>query len=164
MFSKSLQNAFNDQIQKEFYSSYLYLAMAAHFESVNLPGFASWMKKQSDEERAHGMRLWQHVYDRGGKVELQAIEQPPTTFGKPSEVVGQVLEHEQKVTASVNALYALALKEGDVAAQLYLQWFVNEQVEEEAWGEKMVAKVERASCGGGSFYLDHHLEKELLGE
>jgi ferritin len=161
MFSKILQNGFNDQIQKELYSSYLYLAMAAHFESVNLPGFASWMKKQADEERSHGMRLWEHVYDRGGKVELKAIEQPPAAFGKPLEVFQQVLEHEQKVTASINALYALALKEGDVAAQSWLQWFVNEQVEEEKNASELVAQLKMSGeLAFGALFMDKH----VLGE
>jgi ferritin len=158
MFSTTLQDGFNAHIQKEFYSAYLYLAMAAHFESANLPGFASWMKKQSDEERSHGMRLWEHVYDRGGKVELQAIEQPPGAFGKPLEVMRQVLEHEQKVTAAINALYALAVKEGDVAAQLWLQWFVSEQVEEE---KNVNALVEQLKMSGdqafGVLFMDTHV-------
>ena len=158
MLSKVLQNGFNDQIQKEFYSSYLYLAMAAHFESVNLPGFASWMKKQADEERSHGMRLWEHVCDRGGKVELKAIEQPPAAFGKPLEVFQQVLQHEQKVTASINALYALALKEGDVAAQVWLQWFVDEQVEEEKNASELIEQLKMAGDQAfGTLFMDKHV-------
>jgi ferritin len=158
MLSKALQNGFNDQIQKEFYSSYLYLAMAAHFETVNLPGFASWMRKQADEERSHGMRLWQHVYDRGGKVELKAIEQPPTAFGRPLEVIQQVLEHERKVTASINALYALALKEGDVAAQIHLQWFVSEQVEEEKNASELVEQLKMSGDQAfGTLFMDKHV-------
>jgi ferritin len=158
MLSKALHNGFNDQIQKELYSSYLYLAMAAHFESVNLPGFASWMKKQADEERSHGMRLWEHVYDRGGKVELKAIEQPPTAFGKPLEVFQQVLEHEQKVTASINALYALALKDNDVAAQIWLQWFVNEQVEEEKNASELVEQLKMSGDQGfAALFMDRHV-------
>ncbi len=161
MLSKTLQSAFNDQIQKEFYSSYLYLAMAAHFESVNLLGFASWMRKQADEERGHGMRLWEHVFDRGGRVELKAIEQPPASFGKPLEVFQQVLEHEQKVTASINALYALALKEGDVAAQIWLQWFVNEQVEEEKTASEVIDQLKLAGDQAfGALFMDQH----VLGE
>jgi ferritin len=161
MLSQALQNGFNDQIQKEFYSSYLYLAMAAHFESVNLPGFASWMKKQADEERSHGMRLWEHMYDRGGKVELEAIEQPPAAFGKPLEVFQQVLAHEQKVTASINALYALALKEGDVAAQIFLQWFVNEQVEEEKNASEL---IEQLKMSGDQAFGVLFMDKHVLGE
>ena len=158
MLSDALQNGFNEQIQKEFYSSYLYLAMAAHFEAANLPGFASWMKKQSDEERGHGMKLWDYVYDRGGKVELSAIEQPPVAFGKPLEVFELVLAHEQKVTASINALYALAAKDADVAAEIFLQWFVTEQVEEE---KNATAIVEQLRLVGsqpqGLFMIDSRL-------
>jgi ferritin len=160
MISKTLLNAFNDQIHKELYSSYLYLAMAAHFESASLPGFASWMKKQSDEERSHGMRLWEHVYDRGGRVELKAIEQPPTSFGKPLEVIAQVLEHEQKITASIHALYALALKEGDVAAQIWLQWFVNEQVEEE---KHVTELIEQLKLSGDQAFGVLFMDKHVLG-
>ena len=158
MLSKTLQNAFNDQIQKELYSSYLYLAMAAHFESVTLPGFASWMKKQADEERGHAMRLWGHVYARGGKVELKAIEQPPAAFGKPLEAFHQVLEHEQKVTGWINALYALALKEGDTAAQICLQWFVNEQVEEEKTASDLIEQLKMAGDQAfGALFMDKHV-------
>ncbi len=158
MLSKTLQEGFNEQIHQEFYSSYLYLAMAAHFEGSSLPGFASWMKKQSDEERSHGMRLWDHVFDRGGRVTLKAIEQPPPTFGAPLEVVQQVLAHEQKITASINALYALALKEGDVAAQIFLQWFVTEQVEEEKHATELVERVRMSGDKPSAlFFLDHHV-------
>jgi ferritin len=149
MLSKTLQAGFNDQIHKEFYSSYLYLAMAAHFESVNLPGFASWM-----------MKLWEHVFDRGGKVELKAIEQPPTTFGKPLEVFQQVLEHEQTVTASINALYSLAIKEGDAAAQIHLQWFVTEQVEEE---KNVSDVVEQLKMSGDQGFAALFMDKHVLG-
>jgi len=158
MLSQTLQKAFNDQIQKELYSSYLYLAMAAHFESIGLTGFASWMKKQSEEERSHGMRLWEHVFDRGGKVTLQAIEQPPVEFGEPLAVVEQVLEHERKITASIHALYARALEEGDVAAQIFLQWFVTEQVEEEKHATELVERVKMAGdSASGLLFLDQHV-------
>jgi ferritin len=160
MISNALQTAFNDQIQKELYSSYLYLAMAAHFEAVNLPGFASWMKKQSEEERSHGMRLWEHLSDRGGKVELKAIGQPPASFGKPLEVLAQVLDHEQKITASIHALYALALKEGDVAAQIGLQWFVNEQVEEE---KHVTDLIEQLKMSGDQAFAILFMDKHVLG-
>ncbi len=158
MLSNALQNGFNEQIQKEFYSSYLYLAMAAHFEAANLPGFASWMKKQSDEERGHGMKLWDYVYDRGGKVELSAIEQPPVAFGKPVEVFQQVLEHEQKVTQSINALYGLAAKEADVAAEIFLQWFVTEQVEEEKTATDVIAQLKMSGDNGfAALFVDKHI-------
>lgn len=158
MFSEALHTGFNAQIQKEFYSSYLYLAMAAHFEAADLPGFAAWMKKQADEERSHAMKLWDYVYDRGGKVELQAIDQPPSVFGKPLAMFQQVLEHEQKVTASINALYALAGKEGDVAAQIYLQWFVTEQVEEEKTVSDLIAQLKMSGDQAfGVLFMDKHV-------
>jgi len=160
MLSEALETAFNEQIQKEFFSSYLYLAMAAHFEFSNLPGFASWMKKQTDEERSHAMKLWEYVYDRGGKVELKAIEQPPITFGKPLEVFQQVLAHEQKVTASINALYALAGKEGDAAAQIFLQWFVSEQVEEE---KTVTDLIEQLKMSGDHSFGVLFMDKHVLG-
>ena len=160
MLSKVLEKGFNDQMHKEFYSSYLYLAMAAHFESVNLPGFASWMKKQADEERGHTMRFWEHVHDRGGKVELKAIEQPPTAFGKPLEVFKKVLEHEQQITASVNALYAAALAEGDVASQVFLQWFVSEQVEEE---KNVCELIEQLKMSGDQSFAVLFMDKHVLG-
>jgi ferritin len=151
MLSNALQNGFNAQIQKEFYSSYLYLAMAAHFEAANLPGFASWMKKQSDEERLHAMKLWDYVYDRGGKVELAAIEQPPVAFGKPLEVFELVLAHEQKVTQSINALYALA-------AEIFLQWFVTEQVEEEKSVTDVIAQLKMSGDNGfAALFVDKHI-------
>lgn len=160
MFSPTLETAFNAQIQKEFFSSYLYLSMAAHFEAVNLPGFAAWMKTQADEERSHAMKLWDYVYDRGGKVVLAAIEQPPVAFTRPLEVFAQVLAHEQKVTASINALYALAGEEKDVAAQIFLQWFVAEQVEEE---KSVTDLIEQLKLSGDQAFAVLFMDKHVLG-
>ena len=131
MLSKKLQDALNQQINHELYSSYLYLAMSAHFESVNLPGFARWMKVQSEEETEHGMKFFHYVYERGGKVLLEAIAKPPADYKTPIDVMKKVLEHEKKVTGTIEALYELALKEKDYAAQVMLHWFIKEQVEEE---------------------------------
>lgn len=160
MFSETLATAFNDQIQKEFFSSYLYLAMAAHFEAASLPGFAAWMKTQADEERSHAMKLWDYVYDRGAKVELKAIEQPPVKFGRPLEIFAEVLAHEQKVTASINALYGLAVKENDVAAQIFLQWFVTEQVEEE---KTVTDLIEQLKLSGDQAFAVLFMDKHVLG-
>lgn len=160
MFSQALETAFNEQIQKEFYSSYLYLAMAAHFEGANLPGFAAWMKAQGDEERSHAMKLWDYVYVRGGKVALKAIEQPPVSFGRPLEVFGLVLAHEQKVTAAINALYAQAQKEGDAAAAIFLQWFVSEQVEEE---KSVTDLIEQLKLSGDQAFAVLFMDKHVLG-
>jgi ferritin len=131
MLSKSLQDAINEQINLELSSAYVYLSMSAHFEADNLSGFATWMRVQYNEETGHAMKFFKYMYDRGGKVFLKTIQQPSTKFKSPLDVFKLVLEHEQKVTASINKLYELALKEKDYASQSFLQWFINEQVEEE---------------------------------
>ncbi len=131
MLSKTMQDAINDQINKEMYSAYLYLAMAAHFQAESLPGFAQWMHVQQGEETGHAMKFFHYIYERGGKVALQAIDQPPATFKTPLAIFEQVLQHEQKITKSITRLYELALKEKDYPTQIMLQWFIKEQVEEE---------------------------------
>lgn len=160
MFSAPLESAFNDQIQKEFASSYLYLAMAAQFEASNLPGFASWMKKQAEEEREHAMKMWDYVFDRGGKVALKGIEEPPAAFGRPLQAMQTVLEHERKVTAAIKALYALAGTEDDVAAQIFLQWFVSEQVEEE---KTVTDLIEQLKMSGDHAFGVLFMDKHVLG-
>lgn len=152
MISNTMQNAINEQIQKEFYSSYLYLAMAANCETLNLPGFARWMYLQAEEERSHGMKLFEHVIDRGGKVELQAIEAPQSVWKDSLELFQNVQEHEAFVTASIHSLYEVALKEKDYAAQVMLQWFIDEQVEEEKNAAEIVEQL-RMVDGKGSALL-----------
>jgi ferritin len=131
MVSKSLQDAINEQINLELSSAYVYLSMSAHFEGENLGGFASWMRVQYHEETGHAMKFFKYVYDRGGKVILKAIPQPVTKFKTPLDVFNLVLEHEKKVTVSIDKLFELAMKEKDYASQSFLQWFINEQIEEE---------------------------------
>ncbi|HSQ74712.1 MAG TPA: ferritin [Bacteroidota bacterium] len=131
MLSKSMQDALNEQIKNEIQSAYIYLAMAQHCESVNLPGFAHWLTQQWNEEMSHAMKFVDYVNDRGGRVLLGAIEKPQAEYASPLAVFKQVLAHEQKVTGMINKLYALALKENDYASQVELQWFIKEQVEEE---------------------------------
>jgi ferritin len=131
MLSKLLQDAMNEQINLELFSAYTYLSMAAHFEGENLGGFSNWMRVQYQEETGHAMKFFKYVYDRGGKVILKTIQQPSTKFKAPLDIFNIVLEHEQKVTASINKLYELTVKEKDYASQSFLQWFINEQVEEE---------------------------------
>ena len=131
MLSKSIQDAINTQIHRELFSSYLYLAMSAHCEHANLGGIAKWLFVQNLEETEHAMKLYKYMQSQNGKVVLQAIEQPPVDFGKPLDVFTAVLEHEKKVTASLTKLYELAVKESDYPTQFMLQWFINEQVEEE---------------------------------
>lgn len=131
MISKPLQDALNQQINFELFSAYLYLSMSAHFEAQNLSGFANWMLVQYQEETGHAMKFYKYVFDRNGVVTLKAIDQPATKFKTPADVFKQVLEHEQKVTSLINKLFEVAVKEKDYAAQSFLQWFINEQVEEE---------------------------------
>ena len=131
MISKTLQDAINEQINFELFSAYLYLSMSAHFEKQNLSGFANWTRVQYQEETGHAMKLYKYVFERSGAVTLKAIAQPATKFKTPVDVFKEVLKHEQKVTSLINKLYELAVKEKDYAAQIFLQWFVNEQVEEE---------------------------------
>lgn len=121
----------NTQIQRELESAYIYLSMAAFFDALNLPGFAQWMKVQFQEEQAHAMKFFDFVIDRGGKVTLQAINQPPVEFKSPLDVFEKALAHEEKISGHINDLYALSMKENDFASQPLLQWFIEEQVEEE---------------------------------
>jgi len=131
MISKSIQDAINDQINKELYSSYLYLAMSTYYAESNFSGFASWMKVQSTEEYSHAMKFYGYVIERNGHVELETIEKPHAKFKSPVDVFKQVLEHEQKVTGMINKLYELAIKEKDYPTQIMLEWFITEQLEEE---------------------------------
>ena len=131
MFSRKVQDVMNDQIQRELESAYIYLSMAAYFDSANLPGFAHWMKVQFQEEQAHAFKFYDFVNDRSGQVLLQALGQPPVKFQSPLDAFEKALAHEEKITAHINDLYALATEEKDIASQNLLQWFVEEQVEEE---------------------------------
>ena len=155
-----MQDALNEQIKNELYSAYLYLSMSAHFEAANLPGFAKWMRIQAGEEQTHAMKFFDFINDRGGRVTLQAILQPPTEFTTPLAVFEQVLEHEGKVTAMIHNLYALALHENDYPTQVMLQWFINEHVEEEKNASHIVETLKLAGDKGGSLLmLDHRLGK-----
>lgn len=144
MLTKNVEGAINDQIAKEFYAAHLYLSMVAYFEEQNLPGFAHWMRMQTDEERAHAMRLFNYLIEAGGRVKLQAIGEPPSEFDGPLAVMEASLEHEQKVTASIRKLYELAEKEKDYATQLHLQWFISEQLEEEKNVGDVIARLKLA--------------------
>ena len=160
MISKTVQAAINEQINKEFYSSYLYLSMAAYFENKNLPGFAKWMHVQADEERGHGMKLYEHLVDRGGRVTLKAVDAPAAEWKSNLEAFKEVQVHEAAVTASINSLYELTLKEKDYAAQVLLHWFITEQVEEEKNAAEIVQQLELIDAKGTAvLMLDHQLGK-----
>ncbi len=127
-----MEEALNKQLNAELYSAYMYLSMTAWFESRNLSGFAAWMRAQVVEEVEHGMKFYSFINERGGRVLLTAIEGPPTDWNSPLEVFEAAFKHEQLVTSLINDLMELALEERDHASQIFLQWFVTEQVEEEA--------------------------------
>jgi ferritin len=131
MMSQTMQDALNEQMKHEFYSSYLYLSMSAYCDAVNLPGLSHWMRAQAQEEAKHALRIFDHILDRGGRISLAQIDQPPAQFASPREVFDQAARHEQQVTASINKVYGLAMDERDFASKVFLDWFVQEQVEEE---------------------------------
>jgi ferritin len=131
MLSRKIQDAINAQLNLELESSYAYLGMAAFFESSAMPGMAKWMRVQSEEEHTHAMKLFDHICTRGGAVVLQPITKPLAKFKSPLSVFEASLANEQKVTVAINKLYALAQAEQDYPSQIMLQWFINEQVEEE---------------------------------
>lgn len=160
MFSPKMEKALNAQVQEEFYSSYLYLSMAAHFAHNNLKGFSHWMKLQSAEERGHAMKLYEYIIERGGHLVLQALSKPTQNFKSILEIMEKTLEHEQKITAQIHKLYELAGQDKDYATQVMLQWFVTEQVEEEAGVLEIIAKLKMLPDKGGSIlYLDKELGK-----
>ncbi len=158
MISKTMQDAINEQINKELYSSYLYLSMASFFEEKNLPGFAKWMHVQADEEREHGMKFYEFLIDRGGRALLKAIAAPQTDWQDSKDAFTDVAKHEAYVTASINTLYELALKEKDYPTQVMLQWFINEQVEEEKNATDILAQLDLIDAKGTAVLM---LDKQL---
>ena len=131
MITKKIEDALNSQLNAELYSAYLYLSMAGYFESMDLKGFANWMHVQFQEEQFHAMKLYGYIFERGGRVTLDSIEAPPSDWDCPLAVFEATLKHEQKVTGLINELVNLARAEKDNASEIFLQWYVNEQVEEE---------------------------------
>ena len=132
MINEKMEKAFNEQINKELYSEYLYLSMKAYFERLNLKGFVNWFNVQVQEEHAHAMGMFDYVHERGGEVELEAIEKPETKWESPLACFEQVLSHEEFVTSRINALMDVADEVKDRAALSFLNWYLKEQVEEEA--------------------------------
>ena len=156
--SKKMQDALNEQITEELASAYIYLSMAAYCESINLPGFAAWMQAQSGEEMEHAMKFYGYINDRGGRVTLHALEQPPTEFGGPTDVFEKTLAHEQYITGCIHKLYGMAAEEKDYASLGILQWFVDEQVEEEKSATEILELLKMiGDKGQGLIMLDRQL-------
>lgn len=160
MITKTLESAINQQINKELFSSYLYLSMAYWFEGIGLKGASAWMKTQSEEEREHAMKLVEHLADRGGTVEFSSIEKPKNSWKDPMEAFQEVLKHEQFITKSIHDLYAVAAQENDLPAQVMLQWFVSEQVEEERNAADIISNMTRIQNHETAvLQLDHQMGK-----
>lgn len=163
MISDKMCKALNNQINAEVFSSYLYLSMSSWFSERSLSGFASWMRVQAQEELSHGMKIYDYILERGGKIELGAIDQPESVWKAPVEVVEEVAKHEAKVTGLVNDLVDVALDERDHAANIFLQWFVSEQVEEEATVGEVLERMKMVDGNsGGMFAMDMELGKRVF--
>ncbi len=158
MLAKKMEKVLNDQINAELYSAYLYLSMSAYFEAENLPGAASWMKIQCQEERMHALKIYDYVNERGGRVTLKSIAEPPAKWKSPLDVFQATYKHERVVTERINDLVNLAIKENDHATNAFLQWFVTEQIEEEKSADEIVQKLKRISDVPAGLYM---LDKEL---
>ncbi len=158
MISKKMQDALNGQINAELYSAYLYLSMEGYFQSLNLAGFANWMRVQTQEELMHAMKIYDFVNERGGRVILKSIAQPPAEWESALAVFEAVLKHEQKVTGLINDLVNLAVDEKDHATNSFLQWFVNEQVEEEDSAGKVLGQLKLVKDSPQAVFM---MDKEM---
>ncbi len=164
MISKKMQDAINKQLNAEMYSAYLYLSMASQFEKMNLSGCATWMKMQAQEEMTHAMKFYGYVIERGGDVELAAIDCPPAEWKSALAIFKDAYKHEQKVTGMINKLVSQARDENDYASEQFLQWFVAEQVEEEASVDDVIKKFEMVGdMKGAMFMLDRGLGQRGAG-
>jgi ferritin len=163
MLKKTMQQAMNEQINAEMYSSYLYLSMEAYFQSISLNGFAAWMRAQVQEELMHAMKFYDFVHERGGQVTLESIAKPDTAWASPLAAFEAVLKHEQHVTSLINDLVDLAISEKDHASNIFLQWFVTEQVEEEASVGEVVEKLRLIQDNpSGLFMMDAEMGKRVF--
>lgn len=163
MLKEKIQEALNKQLNAELFSSYLYLSMSAYFESINLKGFAHWMRIQTQEELVHVMKYFDFLIERGGKAILSSIESPPTEWASPLAVFEHAYQHEQKVTGLINDLVNLAISEKDHATNNFLQWFISEQIEEEASADEVVQKIKLMGvASGGLFMLDRELAQRIF--
>ena len=160
MLSSKIQDAFNDQINAELFSSYLYLSMSAYFESQNLKGMASWMQVQAQEEHAHAMKFFDFIHERGGKVVLAKLDAPKVEWSSPLQAFEEAYKHECMISGRINDLVNLAINEKDHAANVFLQWFVTEQVEEEATAQEIRDKLRLVSGNPVALFM---IDQELAG-
>jgi ferritin len=154
----------NRQLNHELSAAHNYLALSLWCTARNFTGFASYFAKQAGEERAHAEKMIDHVIDRGAAPQLAALPVPPADFSSLLDVALQAQTMEQANTKGINAVYEAALEAKDYPAQVLMHWFINEQVEEEAWCDEMIDRVKAASCAGSLSDLDRHIERHLAGE
>lgn len=160
---KEMEKAFNKQVNAELYSSYLYLAMESYFQSISLTGFASWMRAQVQEEMFHGIKMYNYIHERGGKAKLEAIAKPEEKWESPLLAFEHILAHEQHVTSLINNLIDVAQDTRDHAAKAFLDWFITEQVEEEASVGQIVDRLRLiGKDSSGLFFLDSELGKRVF--
>ncbi len=165
MLKDSVQEALNEQVKHEFYSAHVYLAMCAWFEDQGLPGFASWMRMQYQEELGHGIRIFDFINDRDGKVIIEGVDAPPTSWDSPLAAFEAAYENEKAVSKSIDDLYDLAGKENDHATRVMLQWFITEQVEEEASTKQAVDRLKLAGNDSSALLvLDQQLGSRTSAE
>ncbi len=158
MLSKKLQDALNEQMKNEFFSAYLYMAIAGYFQSEDLPGIASWMRVQALEEMTHGEKFFNFITEAAGRTDFRGFDAPQNKYESPLDAFKYSLKHENFVTESINTLMDLAKAESNHAAQIFLQWFVTEQVEEEANFSLILRKLVRiGNDGNGLLRLDEEL-------
>lgn len=160
MINEKVEKAINEQIKREMYSSNLYLAMSAYYGTINLPGFANWMRIQAQEESYHAMKLFDYLIDRGGKPKISAIDEPQAEWDSATDAFEAAYKHEQYISDNINKLMDIAVKESDHATQILLQWFVTEQVEEEANVLEILDKMKMVEdFKGGLFLIDNELKQ-----
>jgi len=158
MISDTMARKLNGQINNEFYSAYFYMSMSAHSESENLKGIAAWFMAKYEEEMDHAMKLYRYLHDQGARVELQAVDKPPSEYAGVLDMFEKTLAHEQEVTAAFNELVDAALSEKDHATNIFLHWFVTEQIEEEATVNDIIGRVKLVGDRGEGLY---HIDNEL---
>ena len=160
MISKKMQDAFNKQINEELFSAYLYQAMAAHFEGINLRGIANWFSVQAQEEMVHAKKFYGHILERGGHVTLEAIAKPKNKWNSVLAAFEESLKHEKHITDCIEKLVKLADKEGDAASHTMLYWFIDEQVEEEASVEGIIEQLKMVGDNANGLFMIN----KILGE
>lgn len=158
MLKPTLEKALNNQLNYEVYSAYIYWSMSAHLESMALPGFANWMRIQAQEEMTHAMKFYQFLVERNGRVLLDAIPKPQNEWPTVQDIFAEALKHEQTVTSRINDLVDLSLAEKDHASHAFLQWFVNEQVEEESTADDIIQQLKLTEDSKGALFI---LDKEM---